>query len=152
MANKDYNLYFCFFDGEAFIYHRDIQKYIPIDTKKLYPILFEHAKNYINTCTKRPNMIQIWRLLSNYFNADTFSTYYTKKTRSSETSFETRFTKDVTKFIDTKFKRGKSDEEKEMIRKYKEETTQKYAIPEWVLAASKYNHKKRKYGRRFFRN
>ena len=152
MANKDYNLYFCFVDGEAFIYHRDIKKYIPVDTKKLYPDLIEYVKKHTGKYNKRPSMLQIWRLLTDYFNADAFSTYYTKKTCSLETSFETRFTKDITDFLDTKFKRGKSDEEKELIRKYRSETNQKFAIPEWALDIKKYNFKKRKYGRRYFRN
>lgn len=152
MAKKNYNLYFCFVDGEAFIYHRDIQKYFPINTENLYSILFEHAKNYINTCTQRPNMLQIWRVLTDYFKADTFSTYYTKKTRSFEHSFETRFTKDITEFIDTKFNRGKTDEERAKIRKYRNETIQKFAVPDSVLAANRYKFKKRKNGRRFYRN
>lgn len=152
MANKDYNLYFCFIDGEAFIFHRDIQKYIPVDTTKLYPDLLQYVKDHIDKCNKRPGMLHIWRLLSDYFKADTFSTYYNKKTRSIEDSFENRFTKDISEFLDTKFKRGKTDEEKEMIRKYQTESYQKFAVPEWVLAASRYNHKKNKYGRRYFRN
>lgn len=152
MANKDYNLYFCFIDGEPFIYHKDIQKYIPIDTDEIYPQLLKFVKKELEKFNKRPSMIQIWRILSDFFKADTYSTYFSKKTFAKEESFENRFTIEISEFLDTRFRRGKSDEEKEMLKKYKAESNQKFAPPDWALAIRKYKHKKNKYGRRYFRH
>ena len=97
-------------------------------------------------------MIQIWKILSDFFLADNYATYHNIKTCINENSFESKFSRDVTSFLDQHFKRGFSEEERLLLKKYKEEIQQKYAKPDWFAKVIKYKQKKEKYGRRYFRN
>ena len=94
-------------------------------------------------------MIQIWKILSDFFLADNYATYHNIKTCINENSFESKFSRDVTSFLDQHLKRGFSEEEKLLLKNYKEEIQKKYAKPDWYNKVVRYKQRKQKYGKRY---
>lgn len=141
--------YFCFVNGEPNLYIKESKEYIPINYSDIYDDLLAYVQFTISEYSKRPTMIQIWKILSDFFLADNYATYHNIKTCINENSFESKFSRDITSFLDQHFKRGFSEEEKLLLKKYREEIQKKYAKPDWFNKVVRYKQRKQKYGKRY---
>lgn len=95
--------YFCFVNGEPNLFIKEAKEYIPINYSDIYDDLLAYVQFTISEYSKRPTMIQIWKILSDFFLADNYSTYHNIKNCINKNSFENRFTRDVTSFFRSTF-------------------------------------------------
>lgn len=128
------NIAFCFIEGEPTLYIKD---------KGIYHTLYYDYDEILNIMKKeiiennlknRPTMNQIWKLLISQFPC--ISSYYSKlnrKTHVNPDSFESRFSKDISVFLDTLFKRGLSAEEKEALELAKLKRRQEMEVKESII-------------------
>lgn len=129
---------FCFVEGEPALYLRKNKSYhllIYTYDEILERIKVELLKRNFKT---RPQFIVILNILSEQFNcSEGYSPNLNKKTYINNNSFESKFTRDITEFIDSIFKRSISDEEKELRKKEKEWLNNINRIPTRVFRIKK---------------
>jgi len=100
----------CFVDGEPNAYCSKKKKCFPL--KLDYAETLDAVKSQIPHSGKRPNMIEIWRILAKVIpETETYTSMklpkkFKQKTERNTNSFENRFTRDITAFLDTIFERG----------------------------------------------
>lgn len=112
------NIAFCFIEGEPTLYIKDKGIYHTLYYD--YDEILELVKSEIlkRGFKKRPQFMVIFNILSEQFKcSEGYNPKLSKKTFLNENSFESRFTIDVTEFVDSLFKRGFSPEEKEFMKK-----------------------------------
>ena len=144
MTIKEEKTFFCFIDGEPFIYVKEKKVYIPIETKYSYNSLMTYIKSEVTKLKIRPNMFTIWEFTSDFFGTTSYSPKHSKKSKININSFETRFTLEITEFIDKKFKRGLTEEQKKKKKAYEIANKNKFSLADGVLRSIVKGEKKRK--------
>lgn len=81
-----------------------------------YTETLDAVKSQIPHSGKRPNMMEIWRILAQVIpETETYTSMKSskklQKTEQIKNSFENRFTRDITAFLDTIFERGNGKKE-----------------------------------------
>lgn len=100
----------CFVNGEPYLYLYDQRRYSPL--KLDYNLTLELVEKYLINLDKRPGMKDVWSTLSNIIGcSECFSSSKCIRNTVNENSFESRFTVDITKFLDKYYRRGLSKEE-----------------------------------------
>jgi len=116
---------FCFYKGNPAFYYSSNGDYeiieIALNSTK-YNEHLEKVKEKIksNSTTIRPHMKDVFDILGSIIAGEKCK-YYNKKSDSktkSEDSFESRFTTDITTFLDSIYKRGPSQFEKDAKSEY----------------------------------
>lgn len=93
-----------FVEGEPFLYNFETKEYTKISLD--YDISIKKVKSMIERETNRPHMIEIWNMLYKTIpNCESFSTNMCKKSTPNQDTFESRFTRDISIFLDEKFSR-----------------------------------------------
>lgn len=139
------NIAFCFVEGEPALFIRNTSKYhiLCYDYDEILEIVeSEIIKSEFKT---RPQFITIWKILSNQFNcSEGYNPGLSKKTSLNENSFESRFSRDVTNFLDNFFKRGLTPEEKRIREEEKKWLKEQNEISETRIKQSIAIQKRRK--------
>ncbi len=110
----------CFIDGEPYLFNTIKRKFFKLNLD--YNTYLELIKKEVSTLDKRPRMSIIWKILATKINCCTRYCYNINQHTQDMNAdcFENRLTRDITKYLDTIFSRGISDEEKERLKKYRE--------------------------------
>lgn len=114
------NISFCFLEGEPALYLRKSKSYHLLSYN--YDAIVEIVKSELlkRGFKTRPQFIVILNILSEQFKcSEGYTPNLNKKTAINPACFESRFSKDISAFLDTLFIRGLTPEEKNAKEKEK---------------------------------
>lgn len=150
MSKSNLKIVLCFIDGEPNLYNKKIKVYSPltISISKAMQIV---TSNITLSSNIKPGMKDIWNTLAkNLENCDGFSNYFSKKNRINSESFESVFTREITKFLDEFYPPEIHETQIRKKREY-EEYNRKNAITSMAaLRISKENLMNIKRGRKLY--
>lgn len=115
--------FLCFINGEIRLFDTQKKSYSAIEYD-FEEVLSKTKKLLKAETTKiRPNFNRVWELLAvNFKDCDGYNNHYNKKDSINKESFETKFTKEISSFLDEKFPRKfGSNEEREKKEKWREQ-------------------------------
>lgn len=147
--DNKHGIIFCWVNGEPTLYNTATREYFQINLD--YDKVLEMLKVEIQKQKTRPQMRMIWRMLSNLINCCTkYNEYYNKKEFINYDSFESRITRDITKFVDTLFKKGLTQEEHENLEKAKNWLKEKNSMRDTSLKRFQFLKRMEKKGRKLY--
>lgn len=142
-TTKGTNLTFCFVNGEPHLYDQVRRKYFKINID--YNEVFELVKNAAIKRSKRPSMREIWGMISDLIPcSNKFFSRHNINSVKNYNSFEARFSRDITIYLDKYFKRGYTDEEKLIVGENKKKKEKDIFNNYWVETIRRRTERKKR--------